>query len=155
MDLQLQQPLRQQQRRQQPERQQCREEGQAIAEREEEVGAGVTPLDFAKVPAAPIKTNLEFRHQRSKVIHIESRLRGRSFYEIIGSGEVPDICGRVPANVRFIKSPAHSPEYPQGYWPFVVSIGYFKNGSWVHECGGTIISRTHILTAAHCLLPKR
>jgi secreted trypsin-like serine protease len=38
-----------------------------------------------------------------------------------------------------------------GEYPWMVSYGQLdENGIWVHSCGGSIISHSHILTAFHC-----
>ncbi|CRK88880.1 CLUMA_CG002636, isoform A [Clunio marinus] len=38
-------------------------------------------------------------------------------------------------------------------WPFLVALTYNPDGEFF--CGGTLISRSHVLTAAHCLQEKR
>ena len=36
--------------------------------------------------------------------------------------------------------------------PWMASLGGFKNKeNWDHQCGGSLITSTHILTAAHCI----
>ena len=40
---------------------------------------------------------------------------------------------------------------PVGHWPWMASLGFYKEGNWTHQCGATLISRNHFLTAAHCL----
>ena len=35
--------------------------------------------------------------------------------------------------------------------PWMVSLGGFKDANnWDHECGGSLVTNTHVLTAAHC-----
>ena len=38
-----------------------------------------------------------------------------------------------------------------GQVPWMVSIGIFFKGKYTHQCGGSLITPLHVLTAAHCL----
>ena len=41
---------------------------------------------------------------------------------------------------------------PVGHWPWMASIGYYnEEDEWVHQCGATLITSNHFLTAAHCV----
>ncbi|HIF15335.1 MAG TPA: trypsin-like serine protease [Bacteroidetes bacterium] len=56
-------------------------------------------------------------------------------------------CGQNFLNAGHVIGPSGN----TGFWPWMVSIGYNHNSKWNHQCGGTIITDQHILTAGHCL----
>jgi hypothetical protein len=40
---------------------------------------------------------------------------------------------------------------PVNYWPWMSSLGYYEGEEWIHQCGATLVSSKHFLTAAHCV----
>lgn len=58
-------------------------------------------------------------------------------------------CGTVPYATGFIIGGEKS---KPGQWPFVVALLAYTERQFF--CGGSVISRKHILTAAHCMKPK-
>ena len=58
-------------------------------------------------------------------------------------------------NEKFITGAKNSVDNPVGHWPWMASLGFFdNNGKWKHQCGATLISDKHFLTAAHCVNKK-
>jgi hypothetical protein len=41
---------------------------------------------------------------------------------------------------------------PRVHWPWMASYGFINDEKkWQHQCGATLISDQHFLTAAHCV----
>ena len=64
----------------------------------------------------------------------------------------PEKCGQVHEDPEFISGPLNNEETnPVGEWPWMASLGFYSDDNkWQHQCGATLISNRHFLTAAHC-----
>ena len=61
-------------------------------------------------------------------------------------------CGKNNLSGQRITGALNHPELNEvGHWPWMASIGYLDSqNKWRHQCGATLISDHHFLTAAHC-----
>ncbi len=75
------------------------------------------------------------------------------------NGTVEEICGIVDYSLKnsFVAANNLGSRFnPETSWPWMVSIGYTdENDQWFHECGAILLTRQHVLTAAHCTLKPR
>ena len=66
-------------------------------------------------------------------------------------------CGKIDViDPNFVAGPQNDDELnPVGKWPWMASLGFYdENNKWSHQCGTTLITNRHFLTAAHCLSPQ-
>lgn len=69
----------------------------------------------------------------------------------------PDSCGQLQVDPQIVKPTygsrvVHGGETVYGHHPWQASLRAKKQGKSVHWCGAVLISKYHILTAAHCLI---
>ncbi|XP_062709478.1 uncharacterized protein LOC134288486 isoform X1 [Aedes albopictus] len=69
----------------------------------------------------------------------------------------PDSCGQLQINPNLVKPTygsrvVHGGETVYGHHPWQAALRAKKQGKSVHWCGAVLISKYHILTAAHCLI---
>ncbi|XP_055526908.1 uncharacterized protein LOC129719538 [Wyeomyia smithii] len=69
----------------------------------------------------------------------------------------PDSCGKVQVDPKAVKPTygsrvIHGGETVYGHHPWQAALRAKKQGKSVHWCGAVLISKYHILTAAHCLV---
>ncbi|XP_058827802.1 uncharacterized protein LOC131687724 [Topomyia yanbarensis] len=69
----------------------------------------------------------------------------------------PDSCGKIQVDPKAVKPSygsrvVHGGETVYGHHPWQAALRAKKQGKSVHWCGAVLISKYHILTAAHCLI---
>lgn len=62
-------------------------------------------------------------------------------------------CGRIPN--PFTPLIFGGSSISKGDWPFIAALHHYALGSLKFKCGATIISRTTIISAAHCFYNRR
>ena len=70
-------------------------------------------------------------------------------FTVIKCGTVP---GKFRGNGQFVFS-VRDDVIAANHWPWMVSLGFFDDEEppkWNHKCGASIITKNHVLTAAHC-----
>ncbi|XP_030640923.1 elastase 2 like [Chanos chanos] len=63
-------------------------------------------------------------------------------------------CG-VPTFPPFVSRVVGGVDVRAHSWPWQISLQYTSSGNWYHTCGGTLISKDWVLTAAHCISTSR
>jgi len=78
---------------------------------------------------------------------------GVSFFVFVQSGEaVPRAAAdEQPSSVSVSPMIVGGTEVPDGKYPFIAYIDLYRNGKLALTCGGSLIDRDSVLTAAHCL----
>lgn len=69
----------------------------------------------------------------------------------------PDSCGQLQVDPKAVKPTygarvVHGGETVYGHHPWQAALRVKKQGKSVHWCGAVLISKYHVLTAAHCLI---
>ena len=68
------------------------------------------------------------------------------------TGKLEEICGRPIQISQRIEVTTDPNDNPSGTWPWLGTLGYYSKstGNWVHNCGASLITKKHAITAAHC-----
>lgn len=98
--------------------------------------------------------------QTPKATSAQLRASGKSFkFDFVekSSKIYPDSCGQLQIDPNLVKPSygsrvVHGGETVYGHHPWQAALRAKKQGKSVHWCGAVLISRHHILTAAHCLI---
>ncbi|ETN64812.1 coagulation factor XI [Anopheles darlingi] len=92
-------------------------------------------------------------------MHSRSRLGARGFplyVALIGLAvAVPQVFGLLECGERKVKTVylvQHGLEAKEGHWPWHTAIYHREGNEFSYVCGGSIIDRNTILTAAHCVM---
>lgn len=97
---------------------------------------------------APTQTSAQLRLASSKSFKFDGE-RSSKIY--------PDSCGQLQVDPKAVKPTygsrvIHGGETVYGHHPWQAALRAKRTGKSVHWCGAVLISKYHILTAAHCLI---
>ncbi|XP_046464121.1 venom protease-like [Daphnia pulex] len=67
---------------------------------------------------------------------------------------LPRNCGKVPIDVMRARI-AGGVVAPKGAWPWLARLGYWDGTGITYNCAGVLITKHHVLTAAHCVYNRR
>lgn len=65
----------------------------------------------------------------------------------------PDACGTVQIEARPLIT--YGQETTEGEWPWHAALYRYKGANMQYLCGGSLISRSHVITAAHCVTKSK
>jgi len=95
-----------------------------------------------------------FPNENTGVENEDDDILSRYFSGLSFQSILPQKCGLVAderVNLRIVGGS----EAARGGWPWMARLGYYDRRDVSYSCGGVLITRKHILTAAHCVYNKK
>lgn len=87
-------------------------------------------------------------HDQNLIEKIVKQIDKKNFRVIFDSLNQPKL---ITKNLTHDEKIINGQPVLPGSFPFMVSLGLFSPSSYRHRCGGTIVRRKYVITAAHCV----